>query len=122
MLFFRFCSGLQMTLICIMNIFLFFSLSTVNKPVVSRHKGEMPHCQSFLAILERQGARGVVGLFLCLTPVPTFFSVSWLTDQLQRRLKRSQGCKIVKIKRCLLSSIKLFVCRKLEIYLNFIEH
>lgn len=49
-----------------------------------------------MAISERQGARGVVGLFLRLTPVSTFSAVSWPPDQLQRRLGRGGGGKIVK--------------------------
>jgi len=44
------------------------------------HKRKMPNRQSFFAILERQGERGVVDLSLLSPMFPTFSAIFWLTD------------------------------------------
>ena len=48
--------------------------------VASDYKRKMPNRQSFFAILERQGERGVVDLSLLNPIFPTFSAIFWLTD------------------------------------------
>ena len=70
-------------------------IKAVDDPVVSGQKWKMPHYQSFLGILKRQGAHGVVGLFHHLAPVSAFSAVSWLTNQITKEI-RGGGGKIEK--------------------------